>query len=130
MASAKLSRRVEKVVGYPPVSELGELQRREFQEAPLDADTALRSSSNPAVLVCPALLLVSAHSGSPEDAPARRANDRRRTPEARHRDGLWEQVNYVGRGSPARAGRERAASALVCLRAAYNGETNAGSTEP
>jgi Uncharacterized protein conserved in bacteria (DUF2188) len=30
MASAELSRRVEKVVGYPPLSEFGDLQRREF----------------------------------------------------------------------------------------------------
>jgi hypothetical protein len=35
--SAGLSRRVEKVVGYPPLSELDDLQRREFQEALLDA---------------------------------------------------------------------------------------------
>jgi hypothetical protein len=39
MASAELSRRVEKVVGYPPLSELSELQRREFHEALLDADS-------------------------------------------------------------------------------------------
>jgi hypothetical protein len=39
MASAELSRRVEKVVGYPPPSELGELQRREFHEALLEAAT-------------------------------------------------------------------------------------------
>jgi hypothetical protein len=32
-----LSRRVEKVVGYPPLSELDELQRREFHEALLEA---------------------------------------------------------------------------------------------
>jgi hypothetical protein len=32
MASAELSRRVEKVVGYPPLSEMGGLQRREFHE--------------------------------------------------------------------------------------------------
>src|SRR3954447_12129653 len=37
MASADLSRRVEKVVGYPPLSELGERQRREFHEELLDA---------------------------------------------------------------------------------------------
>ena len=37
MASAELSRRVEKVVGYPPLSELDELQRREFHEALLEA---------------------------------------------------------------------------------------------
>ena len=38
MASAELSRRVEKVVGYPPLSEMSDLQRREFHEALLDAD--------------------------------------------------------------------------------------------
>ena len=37
MASAELSRRVE--VGYPPLSEVGELQRREFHEALLEAGT-------------------------------------------------------------------------------------------
>jgi hypothetical protein len=39
MASADLSRRVEKVVIYPPLSELGDLQRREFHEALLEAAT-------------------------------------------------------------------------------------------
>jgi hypothetical protein len=39
MASAELSRRVEKVVAYPPLSEMSELQRRELHEALLDADT-------------------------------------------------------------------------------------------
>ena len=38
MASADLSRRVEKVVAYPPLSEMSERQRREFHEALLDAD--------------------------------------------------------------------------------------------
>jgi hypothetical protein len=38
MASADLSRRVGKVVGYPLV-ELSDLQRREFHEALLDADS-------------------------------------------------------------------------------------------
>ena len=37
MPSAELSRRVEKVVGYPPLSEVGDLQRREFHEAVLEA---------------------------------------------------------------------------------------------
>jgi hypothetical protein len=37
MARADLSHRVGKVVGYPPLSELGELQRREFYEALLEA---------------------------------------------------------------------------------------------
>jgi hypothetical protein len=39
MASADLSRRVEKVVGYPPLTELSDSQRREFREALLEADT-------------------------------------------------------------------------------------------
>ena len=39
MPTAELSRRVEKVVGYPPLSELGDLHRREFHEALLEADT-------------------------------------------------------------------------------------------
>jgi hypothetical protein len=34
-----LSRRVEKVVGYPPLSELSEPQRREFHEELLEAAT-------------------------------------------------------------------------------------------
>jgi hypothetical protein len=37
MASAELSRRVASVVGYPPLSEMSDLQRREFHEALLDA---------------------------------------------------------------------------------------------
>jgi hypothetical protein len=39
MASAELSRRVEKVVGYPPLVEMDDRQRREFHEALLDADS-------------------------------------------------------------------------------------------
>ena len=39
MASAELGRHVEKVAGYPPLPEMGDLQRREFHEALLDADT-------------------------------------------------------------------------------------------
>jgi hypothetical protein len=39
MASAELSRRVGNVVSYPPLSELGDLQRREFHEALLEAAT-------------------------------------------------------------------------------------------
>jgi hypothetical protein len=38
MASAELSRRVEKVVAYPPLCEMSDGQRREFHEALLDAD--------------------------------------------------------------------------------------------
>ena len=38
IASADLSRRVEKFLGYPPLCEMGDLQRREFHEALLDAD--------------------------------------------------------------------------------------------
>jgi hypothetical protein len=37
VASAELSRRVGKVVGYPPLCEMGDLQRREFHEALLAA---------------------------------------------------------------------------------------------
>ena len=40
MATAELSRCVEKVIGYPPLSELGDLQRRELHEALLDADSS------------------------------------------------------------------------------------------
>jgi hypothetical protein len=40
MARAELSRRVEKVVGYPPLSELGDLQRRELHRALLGADSS------------------------------------------------------------------------------------------
>jgi hypothetical protein len=39
MASAELSRRVVKVVTYPPLSELSDLRRREFHDALLDAAT-------------------------------------------------------------------------------------------
>jgi hypothetical protein len=38
MTSAELRRRVGKVVGYPPLCELDDLQRREFHEALLDAN--------------------------------------------------------------------------------------------
>ena len=37
MANAELSRRVEKVVGYPPLREMGADQRREFHEELLEA---------------------------------------------------------------------------------------------
>jgi hypothetical protein len=39
MASAELSRRAERVVGYPPLSEMSDPQRRDFHEALLNADT-------------------------------------------------------------------------------------------
>jgi hypothetical protein len=39
MASATLSRRVEKVVRYLPLAEMDDGQRREFHEAPLDAQS-------------------------------------------------------------------------------------------
>jgi hypothetical protein len=39
MASADLSRRVEKVVGYPPLVDMDDRLRREFHEALLDADS-------------------------------------------------------------------------------------------
>jgi hypothetical protein len=38
MANTAGSRRVAKVVAYPPLSEMSDLQRREFHEALLDAD--------------------------------------------------------------------------------------------
>jgi hypothetical protein len=38
MPSADLSRRVERVVGYPPLSDLSDDQRREFHEALLESD--------------------------------------------------------------------------------------------
>jgi hypothetical protein len=37
MASGELSRRIGKVVGYPPLCEMSDLQRREFPEALLEA---------------------------------------------------------------------------------------------
>jgi hypothetical protein len=37
MANTELSRRVGRVVGYPPLSEMSDLQRRAFHEALLDA---------------------------------------------------------------------------------------------
>jgi hypothetical protein len=39
MASAELSRRVEKVLGYPPLSELAAPQRQELHEALLEANS-------------------------------------------------------------------------------------------
>ena len=39
MASAALSRRVEKVVGNPPLCDMSDVQRREFHEALLDAES-------------------------------------------------------------------------------------------
>src|SRR5215218_10094545 len=39
MASPALSRRVEKVVRYPPLVEMDDRQRREFHEALLDANS-------------------------------------------------------------------------------------------
>ncbi len=38
MASAALSRRVGKAVGFPPLSEMSDRRRRELHEALLDAD--------------------------------------------------------------------------------------------
>jgi hypothetical protein len=38
MASAALGRHVRRIVGYPPLSEMGDLKRHEFHEALLDAD--------------------------------------------------------------------------------------------
>jgi hypothetical protein len=39
MASVALSRRVERLVGYPPLCDMGVDQRRDFHEALLEADT-------------------------------------------------------------------------------------------
>jgi len=39
MARPELSRRVGKVVGYPPLCEMSDLRRRDFHEALLDANT-------------------------------------------------------------------------------------------
>jgi hypothetical protein len=39
MVSTELSRRVGKVVGYPPLRDMNDPQRREFHEALLEADT-------------------------------------------------------------------------------------------
>jgi hypothetical protein len=39
MASAEPSRRVERVVAYPPLCEMSALQRREFHEAVLEANS-------------------------------------------------------------------------------------------
>ena len=39
MATAALSRRVGKAMAYPPLSEMNDLQRREFHEVLLDAAT-------------------------------------------------------------------------------------------
>jgi hypothetical protein len=39
IANAALSRRVQKIVADPPLSEMSDLQRRELHEALLDADT-------------------------------------------------------------------------------------------
>ena len=38
MASTELSRRVEKLAGYPPLSEMSDDQRRDFQESLFDAE--------------------------------------------------------------------------------------------
>ena len=39
MAATELSRRVKKLVRYPPLSEMSDDQRRDFHESLLDADT-------------------------------------------------------------------------------------------
>ena len=49
MASAELSRRVEKVVGYPPLCDMGDAQRREFHEALLDADQSRAATTRRSV---------------------------------------------------------------------------------
>jgi hypothetical protein len=44
MARPELSRRVGKVVDYPPLCEMSDLQRRDYHEALLDANTFERSA--------------------------------------------------------------------------------------
>jgi len=39
MASTELSRRVEKLVGYPSLSEMSDDQRRDLQESLLDSES-------------------------------------------------------------------------------------------
>jgi hypothetical protein len=48
IASAELSRHVEKVVGYSPLVEMDDQQRREFREAVLEAEALLMIGSFPA----------------------------------------------------------------------------------
>jgi hypothetical protein len=45
MASAELARRVEKVVGYPPLCEMSDQRCREFYEALLAVVVAIRVAS-------------------------------------------------------------------------------------
>jgi hypothetical protein len=55
MASPRLSRRVAKVVRYPPLSQMSEDQRREFQDALLEADALEELPGNAGRLLHPAL---------------------------------------------------------------------------
>jgi hypothetical protein len=48
MASAELSRRVQKVVGHPPLAEMDDLQRRGFHEALLAAGESAAATSRSA----------------------------------------------------------------------------------
>jgi hypothetical protein len=54
MASAELRRRAEKVVGYPPLSELSDHQRREFHQTLLEAGSFedLQSTNSGCPLRC------------------------------------------------------------------------------
>jgi hypothetical protein len=74
MASAKLGRWVEKVVGYPPLSEMSSGQRREFHEALLDACDVMRRGR----------------------AGSRRRNERRSVSEEREQEGQPESAEGEG----------------------------------
>ena len=64
MASAELSRRVERVVGYPPLSDMAADRRREFQQALLDAGIIrLRPVMITVAATVTALFPLAAHGG-------------------------------------------------------------------
>ena len=65
MAGAYLSRRIERAVGYPPLLELGELQRREFHEALLEANSFEDHSKS----ICAFSGLNDIPEGDPEEGP-------------------------------------------------------------
>jgi hypothetical protein len=101
LASAELSRRIEKVVGYPPLSELGDLQRREFHEALLDADAFedLPGKSQAAIVEAeqkrPMLRLVDGEVGKSRD---RHRSLRCRPPLTQLRDCVPSRVKEAIRG--------------------------------
>ncbi|HEX6585101.1 MAG TPA: hypothetical protein VF056_15985 [Thermoleophilaceae bacterium] len=79
MASAGLSHRVEKIVGYPALSELDDLQRREFHEALLEAATFED--------------LPAAARGFLTSPPSIRAAVR--IPQRQARNGTWHRMYYI-----------------------------------